>query len=36
MPFLLAIKLGALISQEAQEDMIGSRASTSVERVCGK
>ena len=33
MPLVLATKVETLLSHGAQEEMIGSRASTSVERV---
>ena len=36
MPPVLATKLKALLSLGAQEEMIGSRASPSVERVCAE
>ena len=36
MPPVLAAKSEALLSHGAQEEMIGSRASTSVERVCAE
>ena len=36
MPPVLAAKLEVLLSYGAQEEMIGSRASTSVERVCAE
>ena len=36
MPPILATKMEALLSHGAQEEMIGSRASTSVKRVCAE